>query len=349
MEGSHHSIAAWARQIIADKWPGAEAGELVALKGDASTRRFWRVAIEAASSSAPPSAIVVDLGPDEVPLYARELKLYPRLQEPPWVDVHRFLSSLGAPVPTLYAKSVEKRLLMVEDVGALSLFDAARAHPAKAADLYRDAVTELMRLHIDGTAANDSNCVAFQIAYDERLFTWELRRFIEYGLRAVASKVDKAPLETEIVALAHELGNLPRVFSHRDFHGNNIFVQHNRLRIIDFQDALMAPVAQDLAVLLTTRDTCEVISPALENRLLDFYFTAAMRRGVANPGREEFQRSYDLCVLQHALKCIGAFSFLEQGGKTGYAQYIPFAISQARRMLGRLPHDFPVLRQLFEA
>ena len=111
----------------------------------------------------------------------------------------------------------------------------------------------------------------------------------------------------------------------------------------------MAPAAQDLAVLMTTRDTCAVISPALENRLRDFYFTGTMRRGVAQLSREEFQRSYHLCVLQHALKCIGAFSFLEREGKTGYAQYIPFAISQARRMLGHLDGDFPQLRQAFGA
>ncbi len=32
-------------------------------------------------------------------------------------------------------------------------------------------------------------------------------------------------LETDFAKLARELGALPRVFSHRDFHGNNIFVQ----------------------------------------------------------------------------------------------------------------------------
>jgi aminoglycoside/choline kinase family phosphotransferase len=349
MEASDRSIAAWARDTTANKWPGAKAGEIVALKGDASTRRFWRIAIEAHSTSVPSSAVVIDLGPDDLPLYARELKLYPPLQEPPWMNLHRFLSKLGTPVPALYAESLENRLLMVEDVGSLSLIDAARADPSKAADLYRDPIVELLRLHIDATANADSTCVAFRIAYDDRLFAWELRRFIQFGLHTVAPGANSVALEGELTSIARELGNLSRVLSHRDFHGNNLFVQNGRLRIIDFQDALMAPAAQDLAVLLTTRDTCEVISPSLENRLLDFYFTGLIRRGIANLNREEFMRSYDVCVLQHALKCIGAFSFLERDGKTGYLPYIPFAVAQARRMLVRLGGDFPQLRQAFNA
>src|ERR1700730_5169685 len=51
------------------------------LKGDASNRRFWRVAVDAAPSGAastatpPASAIAVDLGPDDLPAYVRALKL----------------------------------------------------------------------------------------------------------------------------------------------------------------------------------------------------------------------------------------------------------------------------------
>ena len=50
--------------------------------------------------------------------------------------------------------------------------------------------------------------------------------------------------------LAARLDRFPRVFSHRDYHRENLFIQDGpRIRIIDFQDALMAPAAQDLAVL----------------------------------------------------------------------------------------------------
>ncbi len=353
MEANDRRIANWTRRAIEAKWHGANVGQLVPLRGDVSTRRFWRVAIRDASD-APASAIAIDLGPEDLPLYARALELYPRpLPEPPWINLHWFLTSLGAPVPALYDWSTPDRMLLVEDVGSLPLFDAARANPAKAADLYREAVRELMRFHIDGSANANRECLAFQVAYEDRLFTWEMRRFIEFGLDAVAPGTDTRAIETDVASLARELGKLPRVFSHRDFHGNNIFLQGDlaspAIRIIDFQDALMAPAAQDLAVLLTTRDTSDLISPAMEERLLDFYFTGLLRRGIETMSRDAFLKSYAMCVLQHALKCIGLFVFLDREGKHEYAAYIPYALAQARRMLARLGADFPNLQKALSA
>jgi aminoglycoside/choline kinase family phosphotransferase len=137
--------------------------------------------------------------------------------------------------------------------------------------------------------------------------------------------------------------------SHRDYHYQNLFIQRRdgggaRIRVIDFQDALMAPAAQDLAVLLTTRDTGALITPALEAELLNHYYDAAARRGAATLDRAAFLRSYRWCVLQHALKVIGRFVYLEQSGKPGYKAFLPNTLAQARRIL-ESRDDFPLLRE----
>lgn len=345
MEQGDRRAASWAAQAVGGKWRGSGTGSIVPLKGDASTRRFWRVTLEPRPRRAPGSAIAIDLGPHDLPLYARALDLYPHpLREPPWINIHRFLSSIGAPVPQLYAWSKDERMLLVEDVGTVALCDAARASAGASADLFRDAVKELIRLHHEGTFKRDDACVAFHVAYDERLFGWEMKRFAEHAAGVAVPGADIAALEPELAALAAELGRLPRVFSHRDFHGNNLFVQdEGRLRILDFQDALMAPAAQDLAVLMTTRDTIELVDPALEQRLLDLYYTGMIRHGV-RLDREALLRSYWMCVLQHALKCVGLFIALEREGKPGYAGYVPYALGQARRALNNLRAEFPRLR-----
>ncbi len=105
----------------------------------------------------------------------------------------------------------------------------------------------------------------------------------------------------------------------------------------------MAPAAQDLAVLLTTRDTGALIALALEAELLDYYFDAIAGRGGATLDRAGFIRSYRWCVLQHALKVIGRFVYLEQSGKPGYKAYLPATVGQARRIL-ESGTDFPLLR-----
>ena len=361
------ALARWLDDALAGRWPGARAASVAMLKGDASNRRFWRVALDApplrggASSEAhPASAIAIDLGPDDLPAYVRTLNLISRpTDEPPFLNVQRFLKSIGSAVPEIYAADLKRRMLLVEDVGETSLFQAALEEVAKPATLYRSAVDELLLIHTEGTRRLGHECIAASIAYDERLFRWEMDDFIATGSASVVPGTDLGALAPELDDLAARLGGLARVLSHRDYHGHNLFVQNEhtgmRIRVIDFQDALLAPAAQDLAVLLTTRDTSRVIDPDAERRLLDYYIAGLARRGVACPDAGAFLTSYYLCVLQHALKVIGRFNALEHQGKRGYAAFIPFAVAQTRRMLGLLAmtpvkeskSDFPRLREAF--
>jgi N-acetylmuramate 1-kinase len=351
------ALEAWLRSALAKRFPGARVRAISALKGDASARRFWRVAIAHDVSddrrATPSTAIAVDLGPDDLPLYARALKLIPEpLAEPPWITVQRLLAAAGVAVPEVYADDSRARLLLVEDVGDLPLFEAA-LH-GDASDLYRLAADELLLIHLEGTRLLDHGCIAARVAYDERLFRWELAQFVDYGIAEVSPAADPGAIAPELNGLAARLGCYPRVLSHRDYHGNNLFLQatsqgRHRLRVIDFQDALMAPPAQDLAVLLTTRDAARVITPTIERRMLEYYFAAHLRRGTPMAlTLDEFIESYRLCVLQHALKVIGRFIWLERNGKNGYAAYVPYALDQARRVLkGR--NDFAQLRSALGA
>ena len=330
------------------------------LKGDASNRRFWRVALDAAptgaaSSATPPaSAIAIDLGPDDLPAYVRALKLVSAPPaEPPFLNVQRFLKSIGAAVPEVYLADPAHRMVLVEDVGETSLFNAALDGAAKPGALYRSAVDELLLIHVEGTRQLDRRCIAASIAYDERLFRWEMEDFLATAAASVTAGTDLSALVPELDDLAARLGRLARVLSHRDYHGHNLFVQNGLIRVIDFQDALLAPAAQDLAVLLTTRDTDRVIGPNAERRLLDYYIAGRSRRSASCPAADEFVNGYYLCVLQHALKVIGRFNALERQGKTGYTAFIPHAAAQARRMLAALATltpkgDFPRLRAAFD-
>lgn len=337
----------WLDEALGARWRGARAGRVVMLKGDASNRRFWRVTLKPQPRRAPTSAIAVDLGPDDLPAYARALNLLPESpSEPPLLNVQRFLKSIGAGVPEIYAAAPERRMLLVEDVGEASLFAAALAGADEPAALYRLAVDELLLIHVEGTRRLDSRCIAASIAYDERLFRWEMEQFLEAATASLDAGADVRALAPELDELAARLGRMPRVLSHRDYHGHNLFLRNGRIRVIDFQDALLAPAAQDLAVLLTTRDTDRVIDPAAERRLLDYYMAGLTRRGAPCPAADEFHRNYRLCVLQHALKVIGRFNVLERQGKSGYASFIPHAIGQARRMLSQHP-EFPRLRAAF--
>ena len=346
------AIEGWVEDAVQRSWSQARLERLTALKGDASMRRFWRATIRSGpGASAPDTAIAVDLGPDDLPLYVRALDLVPGpLREPPFVNVHRLMARIGVAVPALYRIAPAERRLLVEDVGDLSLYEAVRADPALAAPLYRLAIDELVKLHTGATANADPDCIAFSIAYDAACSAGRCAVHRIRNRRGRAGR-RRAGLGPELDRLAASLDALPRVLSHRDYHYQNLFIQEpdggSRIRMIDFQDALMAPAAQDLAVLLTTRDTGALIAPALEADLLDYYFDAVAQRGAATLDRAAFMRSYRWCVLQHALKVIGRFVYLEEvSGKSGYKAYLPATVAQARRMLESDGNDFPRLREV---
>jgi N-acetylmuramate 1-kinase len=352
MASSEAQLLIWARHSAARRWPGARVAGVHALKGDLSTRRFLRLSFEASAPSAPATAILVDLGPDDYPAYVSALGLLPDPPgEPPWLNLHRFLTAIGAPVPALYDANAARRAMLVEDVGTRSLAQALRRSGADVADLLRLAVEQLFIFHVEGTARIDERCIASRIAYDERLFGWEIEQYRDQWCAIVAPGADPAAVASDLLDLARELGALPRVFSHRDYHGQNLFIQDGpRMRIIDFQDALMAPAAQDLAVLMTTRDTASLIPERLELRLLGFYHAGLVRRGAASLGHGEFMRSYRLCVLQHALKMLARFRRFARAGKPEYDAYVPHCIAQARRVLaGPEGVSFPALARLFGA
>ena len=347
MDGSppqQDELAAWLERKLPMLWRSAAPVSVKVLTPDASGRFFYRVELAGGRRSTPHSAVVVELGDHDLPPYVRVLKLLPDPPpEPPYLNVQRFLRSIGAPVPELYHADLAARRLLVEDVGATSVFVAARTQAEHVADLYRSAIKELLWLHVEGTRALDSRCVAAQISYDARLFRWEMNEFLEVGLPCHFPDAAVNAHVPELDELAGRLGTFARVFSHRDYHGANLFVQDgSSIRILDFQDALLAPHAQDLAVLLTTRDTTDLIDPALERRLLLFYLGGLHRRGAASMNEAAFFESYWLCVLQHALKVVGRFTSLERQGKGGYLRYVPYAVANARRALRELG-DFPIL------
>jgi aminoglycoside/choline kinase family phosphotransferase len=264
------------------------------------------------------------------------------LQELPYLNVHRFLETIGVPIPRLYADGSGHGLLLLEDVGDTTLWSVVEnAGADDVVTWYDRAIAELVRLQLAGTRARDEGCIAFHQSFDRRLFRWELDHFLEWGLLAHRDgplpDADAGILNETFDDLAAELDAAPRVLNHRDYHSWNLHVHDGRVRVIDFQDALLAPIPYDLATLLGDRDTPLVVTREIEVQLLDAY-----RRRWAEAGGEpldaaHFARLYDLCALQKALKVVGRFHYLHLvKGKPGYLRYLPSTVRQVRRVAARL-------------
>jgi aminoglycoside/choline kinase family phosphotransferase len=312
------------------------------LAGDASTRRYVRLRLD--GGGAPASVVAMLLADRGTAMSSDELAVFSEApRELPYVNVHRFLAAIGVDVPELLVDATERGVLLLEDIGDLTLWDAVSTAPhPRVLFLYERAIDQLLHLQIEGSRAADRACIAFQQAFDERLYGWEFEHFIEYGVEkrlghALPAR-DAEVLRAHFAAIASRLAREPRVLTHRDFHSWNLFVQGDRIRVIDFQDALLAAAPYDLATLLGDRDTPQVVEPAVEEVLLDSYRQGwEARAGSALPAAR-FAEVYYLCALQKALKVVGRFYFLDMvKGKPGYLRYIPSTVRQILRLLPRFP------------
>ena len=353
MEGLRDRIQANAAEVFG---PGVRVAGLEALAGDASSRRYFRAGLD--GPAAPASVIVMCWSDVGLPVSSEELAVFDEpLEELPFLNVHRFLEAAGVRVPAVYGHWVEQGLMLLEDLGDLSLWERVREAPeAEVLGWYRKAIDELLAIQIGGTRARDDRCIAFRQAFDRALYRWEFAHFVEYGLEAGNAgslpAAERRLLDDAFDGISEHLANQPRVLNHRDYHSWNLMVHRDAVAVIDFQDALLAPAQYDLASLLNDRETDHVVTPALEERLLDYYLDRVEEWGEPRPGREQFRETYLLSALQRDFKVVGRFRYLDLvKGKPGYKRFIPATLKRIGRNLERTPelaHLLPVLAAHFE-
>jgi N-acetylmuramate 1-kinase len=327
------------------------------LAGDASSRRYYRARLS--GPGAPKSVIVMELPAGTgLPLSSEELAIFKEgPKELPFLNLHRFLSHIGVKVPKLYGQWANEGILLLEDLGDTALWDRVQglSEPEVIA-WYQKALDELLQLQVGGTQKRDDSCIAFQQRFDFKLYMWEFEHFIEYGLeKRPGAQVNAAAVGELRKAFANIAAMLDRhaaCLNHRDYHSWNLMVQDEAVRVIDFQDALLAPPQYDLASLLNDRITDSVIQPPLEHRLVTLYIDKRADLEGRAIHADEFFETYRLSAIQRDLKVIGRFYYLDQvKGKQGYMKFVPPTVRRLRRNLAQLPqtsHILPLLEEHFE-
>jgi hypothetical protein len=322
--------------------PGVALKRSTQLAGDASTRRYARLWLE--DESAPPTAVVMILADRGTAMSSDELAVFAETpKELPYLNVHRFLERIGAPVPEVYFDASESGFVLLEDIGDNALWDVVgTAAPQTVRHWYQRAIDVLLLIQLEGTRKADTSCIGFQQTFDEKLFNWEFEHFIEYGIERRLDRAlpadDARVLRIHFGDISKELNAQPRYLNHRDYHSWNLFVAGERIRVIDFQDALLAPGPYDLATLLGDRDTPQAVTPEVEASLLDYYRRRWEESGGPALPAGDLERIYFLCALQKALKVVGRFYYLDRvKQKPGYLRYIPATVRQIARILSRFP------------
>jgi len=312
------------------------AAKVTRLAGHASMRSYWRV-------GAPPDALVVmvlppDARPEEV------TKGGPPAADP-FVDVQRYLASLGVRVPAIHAFYEPEGLMVLEDLGD-EMLETRLLAGAPRAPLYEGAIDQLARLRARAEA-RPGGCVAFGRAFDADLYRWELEHFVEWGLEAwkgrALSPAERALADREFDRIARTLDAEPRGFTHRDYQSRNLMVlPSGEQAVIDFQDALLGPRQYDLVALL--RDSYVELDAPFVEAMLRRYLARLEAEGGPRLDYAPFRDTFDLLTVQRKLKDAGRFVFIDRVKRNpGFLVSIPASLRYVRDAFAHRP-DLAELR-----
>jgi len=257
------------------------------MAGDASTRRFYRVAITASS------AVLVDAPPDSNP------------NNDQFVRLSSHFRGLNLHVPEILAANPEEGFFLVEDLGDNPYLRALGKNPGDVETLYGEAFDVLVCLFTESRIARgpipDYTRVRFH--QELQLFAdWFVGGLLNQDMPSFWPRIR----ETLLAAMEEQ----PCVCVHRDFHSRNLLVMaagETGPGIVDYQDALWGPLTYDLVSL--TRD-CYIAWP--ESLVHGWHEQYRMRLASAGLAcdKEVFHRWCDLTATQRHLKAVGIFARL---------------------------------------
>ena len=264
--------------------------------------------------------------------------------------IGRHLKARGVPVPEISFYCREEGWMLLEDVGdqSLATLVAGARSEVEILPWYRQALEILVHQQLQGRQGfNPAWCFdtpavtgPFLLERECRYFVWA---FLQGYLGLDIEEADLAPDFERLVA-GTRVEEAP-CFLHRDFQSRNLFVQKEKLRVLDFQGGRLGPLGYDLAALLI--DPYVDLKPEWQEDLMGWYQELLCRQLPFDS--RKFQEQYEYLALCRNLQILGAFGFLtRQKGKPQFARYIPPAVAGLRRRLAARAGEFPRLAALGE-
>jgi aminoglycoside/choline kinase family phosphotransferase len=332
-------------RFLRREWQAEMVAPVEAIAGQASNRRYYRLALSQGAPAA--SMILVQLPPD--PYESDEATTGVGQRELPFCAMLRYLESRDLPVPRLYADCTDSGFLLQEDLGQTTLFhEVSKASPDQWLPLYREAVSLLVTFQRATVAPNPEDpCIGFTRRFDASLLRWELDHFKEWLLLdhagAALTVAENHALDALFDELVRTLADSEYRLAHRDYQSTNLMLKAGKLVLIDFQDALLAPPMYDLVALL--RDSYVPLPDDLLSELLSHYYGLAADL-LPFPDEATMREHFHLQTVQRKLKDAGRFIFIHRvKGNPGFLQWVDPTLNYVANALEHIK-DGPAFQEL---
>ncbi|HJN38148.1 MAG TPA: phosphotransferase [Gammaproteobacteria bacterium] len=260
-----------------------------ALKGDASTRQYYRV------SKGNNSYILMLLNTSS------ELEKC--------ITTSDTLLKNDIPCPKTLACTRQHLMILQEDFGDQRLLES----------LSKDNVHHwysqagLLLKQIQSTSLHTPPLMDNQALIEECNLAWDW--YFQHDKKLSADETDFTQPRDWLVS---QITQLPYVPTHKDFHAGNLMIHNNTLKIIDYQDLCLGPLGYDLVSLIKD---CYIDWPeASRQQWIESHHALIDCR----LSLSEYRTAIQLLGLQRHIKCLGIFSRLKHVyQKPNYMQFIP--------------------------
>ena len=310
----------------------SEEFEVIPLAGDASARRYYRIALE------DKTYVLMEWEPYKEADY-------------PFLSVLRHFERHNVNTPKVIDMAPDAGLLLLEDLGDLTLERKfwETQNQENIIPFYKLAIDELIKIHYNSSKEKTNSCTAFDMNFDTKKLLWELNyaknHLLNGFLKLSFSKEEEATLEQDFTSLCEVLSSEPRYICHRDYHSRNLMLKMGNVKVIDFQDARMGPVQYDLVSLL--HDSYVKINESTHDILLDYYLDQAQFFYDSPLDKNHFMEIYKLQIIQRCFKACGSFaSFFMTREDLRYIHYIQPTLKKVQAFLKSTPYT--AFKNLFE-
>ncbi|MBX3581748.1 MAG: tRNA (adenosine(37)-N6)-threonylcarbamoyltransferase complex ATPase subunit type 1 TsaE [Rhizobiaceae bacterium] len=268
-----------------------------------------------------------------------------------FVAIAWVLAEAGVSVPEIFAQDLERGFLLIEHLGDGNFLDNGRP----VADRYAAAAELLADLHRcqwprEIALEEGVNYTIPLFDRDAMMIEVDLLPdwYIPFRTGSPASDAFRLSYTTAWNDLFDRLADKEKSIVLRDVQSPNLIWRperegHDRLGVIDFQDALIGPAAYDIASLAL--DPRVTIPPELESSTVEAYKAARKKYGAFDDS--SFDEAYAIMAAQRHSKILGIFVRLHQrDGKPAYLEHLPRIRSYLQRVL--MHPALSALRDLYQ-
>ena len=280
--------------------------DLIRIKGDASSREFFR------KKNNGYSTVVVFSKKEK----SKNLIIYD--------SINKILIKNKILAPALYNENYNKHNIEIQDFGNETIFKLLNKKNSNKFNYFKKIIELLNQIQQikDNKVKNFKKKIYKVPKYSKKILIKEANLFCDWYIKKNLSKTNREKFSKEFQEIIKNLTNKLRlknnVFVHRDFHVSNLMLVKNQIGVIDSQDALLGNRAYDLASLID--DVRFKTSKELKQKIYNFYIKKQKKFEIS-----EFKNDFEILSILRNLKIIGIFTRLAiRDGKKKYLKLIPY-------------------------